>query len=99
MRNIYVGDVGVAVQYLQLALKRAGYLKEISGQFNRETCNALKAFLGEGVGCYVDRAVCEADALSFRLYDACDYGGGNFVGNCRYIRYTGVSYTDGKSVS
>lgn len=57
MRNIYVGDVGVAVQYLQLALKRAGYLKEISGQFNRETCNALKAFMGEGVGCYVDRAV------------------------------------------
>ncbi len=57
MRNIYVGDVGVAEQYLQLALKRAGYLKEISGQFNRETCNALKAIMGEGVGCYVDRAV------------------------------------------
>ncbi len=49
MRNIYVGDVGVAVQYLQLALKRAGYLKEISGQFNRETCNALKAFMGRAL--------------------------------------------------
>ena len=56
MRNIYVGDVGVAVQYLQLALKRAGYLKEISGQFNRETCNALKAFMGEGVGASAQEA-------------------------------------------
>ena len=55
MRNIYVGDVGVAVQYLQLALKRAGYLNEITGQFDKETCNALKEFMGEGVGCYVDR--------------------------------------------
>ena len=50
MRNIYVGDVGVAVQYLQLALKRAGYLNEITGQFDKETCNALKEFMGEGVG-------------------------------------------------
>ncbi|MDE6363883.1 MAG: LysM peptidoglycan-binding domain-containing protein [Lachnospiraceae bacterium] len=57
MRNIYVGDVGVAVQYLQLALKRAGYLNEINGQFDRKTCDALKEFMGEGVGCYVDRAV------------------------------------------
>ena len=56
MRNIYVGDVGVAVQYLQLALKRAGYLNEINGQFDKETCIALKEFMGEGVGCYADRA-------------------------------------------
>ncbi len=57
MRNIYVGDVGVAVQYLQLALNRAGYLNQINGQFDRMTCNALKEFMGEGVGCYVDRTV------------------------------------------
>ncbi len=56
MRNIYVGDVGVIVQYLQLALNRAGYLNEINGQFDKETCDALKGFLGDGVGCYADRA-------------------------------------------
>ncbi len=56
MRNIYVGDVGVIVQYLQLALNRAGYLNGINGQFDRETCDALKGFLGDGVGCYADRA-------------------------------------------
>lgn len=56
MRNIYVGDVGVAVEYLQLALRRAGYPVMVDGQFGRETCNALKQFMGEGVGCYVDRA-------------------------------------------
>lgn len=57
MRNIYVGDVGVAVEYLQLALRRAGFLIEIDGRFDRETCNALKEFMGEGAGCYADRAV------------------------------------------
>ncbi|MDE5698442.1 MAG: LysM peptidoglycan-binding domain-containing protein [Lachnospiraceae bacterium] len=56
MRNIYVGDVGVAVAYLQLALKRAGFPVLVDGQFGRETCNALRAFMGEGVGCYADRA-------------------------------------------
>lgn len=55
MRNIYIGDVGVAVQYLQLALSRAGYPLRINGQFDRTTCQALGAFLGDGVGCYVDR--------------------------------------------
>lgn len=57
MRNIYIGDVGVAVQYLQLALSRAGYPLTINGQFDRTTCQALRAFLGDGVGCYVDRKV------------------------------------------
>lgn len=57
MRNIYVGDVGVAVEYLQLALRRAGFPIEIDGRFDRETCNALKEFMGEGAGCYADRAV------------------------------------------
>lgn len=56
MRNIYVGDVGVAVEYLQLALRRAGFPIAVDGQYGRETCSALKEFMGEGVGCYVDRA-------------------------------------------
>lgn len=56
MRNIYIGDVGVVVQYMQLALNRAGFPVEINGQFDRNTCLVLRSFLGDGVGCYVDRA-------------------------------------------
>ena len=33
MRNIYLGDRGVLVQYLQLALNRAGYPAQIDGIF------------------------------------------------------------------
>ncbi len=56
MRNIYIGDRGVIVQYLQLALNRAGFPIAITGHFERETCTALRAFLKNSVGCYVDRA-------------------------------------------
>ena len=63
MRNIYLGDRGVLVQYLQLALNRAGYPTQIDGIFGKNTCKALQAFRrenvvhGEAVGCYVDQAV------------------------------------------
>lgn len=57
MRNIYIGDVGVLVQYMQLALNRAGFTVAINGEFTRETCRVLGEFLGEGVGCYVDMSV------------------------------------------
>ena len=56
MRNIYIGDRGVWVQYLQLALKRAGFPIAITGHFERETCKVLREFLKDSVGCYVDRA-------------------------------------------
>lgn len=56
MRNIYIGDRGAAVEYLQLALNRAGYLDGIDGKFGRQTCSALRSFLGDGAGCYVDMA-------------------------------------------
>lgn len=56
MRNIYIGDRGVIVQYLQLALNRAGFPIAITGHFERETCTALREFLRDSVGCYVDRA-------------------------------------------
>lgn len=56
MRNIYIGDRGVWVQYLQLALKRAGFPIAITGHFERETCRVLREFLKDSVGCYVDRA-------------------------------------------
>lgn len=57
MRNIYIGDTGTTVQYMQLALRRAGYDVAINGAFTRDTCKALGAFLKEGVGCFVDTSV------------------------------------------
>lgn len=63
MRNIYLGDRNVLVQYLQLALTRAGYPVTIDGVFGRNTCMALREFRknqinqGEEVGCYVDSTV------------------------------------------
>lgn len=57
MRNVYLGDSGVLVQYLQLALNRAGIQVAIDGRFGRQTCEGLRSFLGENVGCYADKAV------------------------------------------
>ena len=57
MRNIYIGDTGVFVQYMQLALNRAGFATAVNGEFTRNTCRMLGAFLGEGIGCYVDTTV------------------------------------------
>lgn len=57
MRNIYIGDRGVLVQYLQLALNRAGFQVVIDGEFGRETCEGLRSFMGERVGCYADSEV------------------------------------------
>lgn len=60
MVNLYLGDQGVFVQYLQLALTRAGYYIKITGVFDRNTCQALRKFyeaydsLNERNGCYVD---------------------------------------------
>lgn len=59
MRNIYIGDRGTLVQYLQLALNRAGIMVTIDGEFGRETCEGLRTFLGGGAGCYVDSAIWE----------------------------------------
>ena len=57
VRNIYIGDRGTLVQYLQLALNRAGITVTIDGEFGRETCEGLRTFLGESAGCYVDNAI------------------------------------------
>ena len=59
MKNIYIGDMGVYVQYMQLALNRAGYPVLIDGRFGQNTCRALRQFSGEGAGCYVDAALWE----------------------------------------
>lgn len=54
MRDIYIGDTGPLVQYMQLALQRAGYTTPVNGEFARRTCSVLGEFLGCGVGCHVD---------------------------------------------
>ncbi|MCM1182907.1 MAG: M14 family metallopeptidase [Roseburia sp.] len=59
MKNIYIGDMGVSVRYLQLALTRAGYPVAIDGRFGQDTCRALRGFAGDGAGCYADAALWE----------------------------------------
>jgi g-D-glutamyl-meso-diaminopimelate peptidase len=57
MKNVYIGDRGVIVSYVQLALNRAGFMTNINGEFDSNTCQALRQFLENQVGCYVDRSV------------------------------------------
>lgn len=53
MKALYPGDEGVLVQYVQLALKRAGYPLETDGIFGEMTCAALRAFSGSEGTCEV----------------------------------------------
>ncbi len=53
MKALYPGDEGVLVQYVQLALKRAGYPLETDGIFGEMTCAALRAFSGNEGACEV----------------------------------------------
>lgn len=53
MKALYPGDEGVLVQYVQLALKRAGYPLETDGIFGGMTCAALRAFSGNEGTCEV----------------------------------------------
>lgn len=54
------GDRGTLVQYVQLALHRAGYQVTVDGVFGDETCKALAAFTGKGEEtCVVDDSVWE----------------------------------------
>lgn len=56
MRNLYLGDRGTLVSYLQLALTRAGYPLAVDGIFGDMTCQALKEFMGNDGGCFVNEA-------------------------------------------
>lgn len=47
MRDLFPGDRNVWVQYMQLALTRAGYPAKIDGDFGEQACAALRGFLGE----------------------------------------------------
>lgn len=54
MKALYPGDKGTLVQYVQLALTRAGYPAKMDGIFGSETCASLQAFMGEGQPCQVE---------------------------------------------
>lgn len=59
MKNLFLGDRGVLVFYLQLALNRAGYPLALDGVFGNGTCNALRKFTDENRECHVDDEVWE----------------------------------------
>lgn len=54
------GESGTLVQYVQLALQRAGYPLTVDGIFGEATCQAVRDFTGdEGDACTVDDRVWE----------------------------------------
>jgi g-D-glutamyl-meso-diaminopimelate peptidase len=60
MQTVKIGERGTLVQYVQLALTRAGFPTEIDGIFGRRTCSALQAFQEERglpLNCGADTAV------------------------------------------
>lgn len=59
MKNLYPGDRGTLVYYLQLALNRAGAQLALDGIFGNATCAALQRFLGRERACAVDAGVWE----------------------------------------
>lgn len=59
MRNLYFGDRGAEVSYLQLALNRAGAKLVIDGLFGPRTCEALKYFLDTPESCGVKKEAWE----------------------------------------
>lgn len=71
MKNIYIGDSGALVEYVQLALSRAGFPTAVDGRFGSATCHMLREFLGrEDAGCYVDEEVWERLMPYLKGYDA-----------------------------
>lgn len=57
MKNLYLGDRGILVSYVQLALQHAGYAIALDGIFGNETCIALQTFTGKRQMCAVNDAV------------------------------------------
>lgn len=56
MKEVRLGNQSVFVQYLQLALSRAGIPTEIDGTFGDMTCRSVQAFFGETGKCDVSIA-------------------------------------------
>ncbi len=53
MRDLVPGDRGVLVQYVQLALLRAGFPVTIDGIFGEKTCMGLKEIFSSGQDCKI----------------------------------------------
>ena len=56
MKNIYQGNRGTWVRYLQLALRRAGQNIALDGIFGPKTCEAVKQVTGSSRSCVVEAA-------------------------------------------
>lgn len=56
MRELEKGDQGVWVEYVQLALSRAGFPVRIDGRLGEQTCAFLQEFAGNGQNCQVSSA-------------------------------------------
>lgn len=53
MKELYPGNRGTLVQYVQLALTRAGHPTNIDGIFGENTCTSLQSFLGKKHPCQI----------------------------------------------
>ena len=56
MKELYPGDQGIWVQYLQLALQRAGQQVMLDGIFGPKTCAAVEKVMGSSGKCAVKEA-------------------------------------------
>lgn len=56
MRELYPGDQGTLVRYLQLALRRAGQQVTLDGIFGPKTCAAVEQVTGSSGRCVVEDA-------------------------------------------
>lgn len=56
MKELYPGDQGIWVQYLQLALQRAGQQVMLDGIFGPKTCAAVEKVMGSSGTCAVKEA-------------------------------------------
>ena len=56
MKELYPGDQGIWVQYLQLALQRAGQQVMLDGIFGSKTCAAVEKVMGSSGKCAVKEA-------------------------------------------
>ena len=59
MKTIRPGERGILVQYLQLALTRAGYVTRPDGIFGESTCRILRSFLQQETDCVVNDEIWE----------------------------------------
>lgn len=56
MKELYPGDQGIWVTYLQLALQRAGQQITLDGMFGPKTCAAVERVMGSNGNCVIKEA-------------------------------------------